>query len=184
MTDIIKVLKQDHLKMSKTLDILDRHIARADRGQRPDFDLLESIMEYNLNFREMLHHMREIRLAEQLGRRCPQAAKMLAHLDNEHEALSDMARRFAAAVVNARQEPNLPVSWFVQAGRTYSEAFSDHMEYEEIHFYPLCERHLTLNDWAELEELGGDCLDPLDAPRVPEEFRLLNDVIRTSSHAL
>ncbi|MGB0684218.1 MAG: hemerythrin domain-containing protein [Magnetovibrionaceae bacterium] len=181
MTKTMYQLQQDHGRMARILDILDRHITLAEQGETPDWDLLESILEYNLNYREREHHRREEGILVVLERQAPSIHASLDQMPLMHEQLNNLARRFAAAIRNARSDAELPLSWFASAGRAYVDSYREHMDYEEMTVYPQLSKHLTEADWEEAERITRpalkNALDPLAGPQVMEDFRPLNDAL-------
>lgn len=136
----------------------------ATRGGRPDFELLQAMLDYVDRFPDRFHHAKEDAYLFRLLRpRAPDAAHLLDALETEHihnEALVGGLRR---SFERMRQQPSdrQCFSLFRDLARRYAQFHWNHMRLEEEQILPLAEARLTEEDWAEIDEAFASNRDPL-----------------------
>lgn len=173
MAEIMRLLRDEHGNFAKILDILNRQIEIVAAGGPPNFDLLESILEYTLNYPDLCHHPKEDRIYQKLRARDAAAARAVGSLLEEHRKLAGATRRFAAGVRNLQQDPELPRGAVAALGREYLEFADRHMHREETTFFPIALESLSDDDWAAIDGAVVNRIDPLFGPRVQSAYQLL-----------
>ena len=173
MAAVIDSLRQDHINMAKLLAILDRQIAIFDAGGRPDYDIIDGVVEYCHGYSDLWHHPKEDLVLEKLRSRDSVAAESLDDLIAEHENLEALTGRFADAVKQVLHEEELPRDHVVKLARDFVTFSRRHMQREETAFLPLAARLLTSKDWADIAMAMANPEDPLFGPRVAKHFAAL-----------
>ena len=56
MSPVMLLLKVEHNRLRKLLDILDAQLARINSGERGDFDIIEAIFNYCQTYADRCHH--------------------------------------------------------------------------------------------------------------------------------
>ena len=56
MVKILDDLRQDHRNLSWLWDLLGRELNIFKEGGRPDYDLVEAILDYCINYPDLCHH--------------------------------------------------------------------------------------------------------------------------------
>ena len=159
MISILGELEQDHRNMAALLRALEYQVTVFRDGRRPDYDVIEAVMEYFLDYPDQVHHPKEDVLARHLLETGDEAARALAGLPEQHAELGRLTRRFAEVVRNVLNEAELERDRFVHAAEDFIEAQRHHMEMENQHFFPLARQKLSLD---ELTEAALDTLDRED----------------------
>ena len=177
MSNIIDQLHTEHANMAKLLNALDRQVTIFDAGGTPDYDIVQAVMEYFLDYPELCHHPKEDlivrRLLELTGDKTHPAQK----LEAEHEELGLLTRRFAKIMQRVLEEAELPRVDFIRAAREFIESQRHHVQMEEAHFLPHAEARLSDEDLAELDAALFERHDPLFGPRVEQKYAALRDNI-------
>ena len=83
MSATIDKLRIEHRGMAKLLSLLDREVQAFANSEPVDFELVQSIMEYNLQFPDMCHHPKEDVIFQRLCERDAEAAKAVGDLAQE-----------------------------------------------------------------------------------------------------
>jgi len=83
--------------MGRLLDAVERQLERFDRGETPDYDILQGVLDYALTYPDLYHHPKEDLVYARLRLRDPAAADSLTDLQAEHHTLAEVTRRFCAA---------------------------------------------------------------------------------------
>jgi len=178
MSETMRRLRSDHANLSRLLTGLERQVAAMERGDRPDWDIIQRIVAYCLTYPDIHHHPLEDRVLAQLSAKDQQAGGSFATLLAEHRELSAALRRFAAATEQVVQDAAIPRAWFAGLARQFLAAQREHIRREETQFFPTVERLLGPTDWAALDKAAASLPgDPLfDRPADREFLALLNDI--------
>ncbi|MFQ5467394.1 MAG: hemerythrin domain-containing protein [Kiloniellaceae bacterium] len=184
MSDLVRRLRKEHTDMAVLLDMMDRQIARFDRGEAPDYDVVRGILDYFLTYPDLYHHPKEDMVLRTLQARNPDKAAELNMLLTAHHDLALLTRRFATATIDQMINPQESArTWFGSLARAFVDANRRHMAIEEERFFPTVLRALTEADWEAINEhvvAGGD---PLFDGRVEERFQALRDAIHDAEQS-
>lgn len=177
MIRAIDQLARDHRNMRQILDIIDEEMQVYREGGTPDFDLLRLIVDYSLNYPELVHHPREDVILHCLTRRDPAGAAAVGDLVSEHRKLSELTHRLAAAIANAGRDAVMPRSWLEDMARDYSSRLRTHMADEERSLFGRALAVLTDEDWADVEARTRELDDPLFGGKVADDYLRLHQRI-------
>lgn len=157
-------LQVEHKRMSRLLGLLEEQIATLEQAGEPDYELIKEILDYFLTYPDLCHHPKENLVLEKLRQRAPDAAAEVGALDDEHDRLSHQLHDFSHAVINLMLEVEVPRDALVKAARGFVDNERRHMAAEERVFFPAALRHLTEEDWRDIDERVKLFKDPLSAP--------------------
>ncbi len=178
MTKILDELRDDHRNLARLLDLLGRELNTFKEGGRPDYDLVENILEYCLHYPDLCHHPKEDLIFEKLQARDPATANTVGNLEQEHAKLTDLTWRFSSAVINVLEDETLPRDWFLFLANDYLSFSRSHMLMEEVLFFPAVRKTLTPEDWAELDETWEMVEDPLFGEEIQKKYeRLYQEIV-------
>jgi hemerythrin-like domain-containing protein len=172
MPAILEQLQIDHRNMRQLLRVLEEEM----EAEHHDFDLMRQIVDYSLNYPDLIHHPREERLLRRLLERDPAAKATLGGLTAEHEMIAQQTQRFAAALHNVEQDVEVPRAWFRKLAADYILHLREHMEIEETRFFPRLLAVLDDEDWQEFDGLTKG-YDPLFGNAVERHYRALHERI-------
>lgn len=174
MTIASTIIRDEHRALAsvvKGLQFLIQEI--QNRGQTPDFPLLQSIVSYIEQFPDKLHHPKEDQyLFPALRLRHPAAAAELDILEEEHERGTAVTARVADGL-RAYQADASRFDAFASAVDDYANFHWAHMSREENVILPLAEKHLTPEDWVGINAAFKSNSDPLVGINTQREFREL-----------
>ena len=177
MARAIEELEIDHRNMRQLLAIIEEEMDAYRRGDVPDFDLLDLIVDYILNYPEISHHPREDAIYAVLMRRDPVAAAAIGNLMEEHRQMSALTQRFAAAIANVERDVETPKEWLEALVREYLGRNRRHMQAEEQQFFPRAVAALSDADWAEIGGRLHRLVDPLFGGKVTQDYLRLHQRI-------
>ena len=177
MTDVIQQLRSEHSSMAKLLAALERQVAVFRDGGSPDYEIMEAVVDYFLDYPDKCHHPKEDLVARKMLESAVDEAGPLQKLVDQHENLAELARRFASFVRRVLDEAELPRDDFVRSANEFIAAQRHHMEMEEEHFFPIAEGALSRGDLADLDSKLFGTEDPLLDPRAEARFAALRDEI-------
>lgn len=171
----LNIIRDEHGALSAMLRSLSMLLAEHRRhGSLPDFSVLRAMLFYVDEFPEQLHHSKETQLLfPKLRERCPQIASVLDRLDREHargeKAIRDLEHDLLAFEVLG--EPRRAA--FEQAVDRYIDFYLSHMRIEEEEVLPLALKHLSAEDWKELDTAFLANRDPLTGHEPEDDYRAL-----------
>ena len=177
MMGIIEQLRSEHANMAKLLNALDRQVSIFDRGGTPDYEIVQAVMLYFLDFPELCHHPKEDLIARRLQELTEDRTQLTHKLEAQHEELGQLTHRFAKVVRRVLEDAELPRGLFVRAAREFIESQRHHMQMEEEHFFPYAESRLGAEDLADLNAALFEREDPLFGSRVEQQFAALRESI-------
>jgi hemerythrin-like domain-containing protein len=150
MTYLIDVLRQEHCRMESLLRVLDRELDVFDHGDRPDYEVILSVIDYFKDYPDSCHHPKEDLIMEKLKARDPTAAAGIGDLAAQH---SEGARRLGQVELAVhrvledqdvfRQAVHGIIRGFIQQERK-------HMEMEERIVFPAALDALRPEDWSDI----------------------------------
>lgn len=181
MSEVIASLRADHANMALLLDALERELrAMAGGGAphcAPDYDIVQSVLDYCLTYPDLYHHPQEDAVYERLRARRPDAAEDLAAIHEQHGELAALTRRLAAAVRLILQDAEVSRAAFGALAHDFLERYRRHMAIEEMTLFPEAERTLEPADWAAIEAAFTRSSDPLFGADVDERFAVLRRTV-------
>ncbi len=179
MSETMRKLKRDHANLARLMAGLERQVAAAELGGRPDWDIIQRIVEYCLTYPDLHHHPLEDQVLARFRLRDPPAAAPFVGLDDEHRQLGAALRQFAAAVEQVFHDEAVPREWFAKLARKFIGAQRDHIRREDLGFFPAVERSLIAADWADLDASeSARVRDPLFERPTERGFQaLLSDIM-------
>ncbi len=181
MVSILRNLRAEHVDMARILDLVEREIAALSTGGRPDYDLLEDVLDYCLHYPDQVHHPKEDEVYRKLESRNPEAAAKIGDLQGAHEKLGALTRRFAQAIDSVLLEAEMPRERIEAIAHEFVAAYREHLDMEERLFFPLAEKCLDAGDWAEISIALSEAGDPLFGPVVAKRYReLRSELLRLS----
>jgi hemerythrin-like domain-containing protein len=177
MPKIIDILLEEHKNIEKLLLVLEHELELFDRGERPDYEILQTIIRYFRDYPESCHHPKEEMIFEKLKARDPAAAKRVGDVDAEHEVEAKRLRSFADVVDAILADQEFLRETFHLALHDLIEHQRQHLEKEERLLFPAAVKALRSKDWAEIDARLDDRKDPLFDSVVEEKFHNLQETI-------
>ena len=180
MPKVLDELRQDHRNNARLWDLLDRELKVFKEGGLPDYDLVGNILEYCLNYPDLFHHPKEDLIYQRLKDRDPASGNIVGDLEQEHAKLTALTRRFSNALKNVLEDEQLPRDWFMGVANDFLNFSRNHMQMEEVLFFPAARKTLTPADWAELDDTWEMVEDPLFGEEIQKKYQGLYQEITAS----
>ena len=181
MTEILRLLRDEHRNMGKLLSVLRRQIECFKAGVTPDYPLMQSMLEYSLEYSALFHHPKEDIVYSCLREKHPGVIETINDLELEHRNLANCTRVFAEAINNICEGAELPRDRVMRMAEDFLDASEVHMSMEDKTIFPVAEKLLTDEDWDAIAAKAADRDDPLFGPQVEEMYRHLHDEIERLS---
>jgi hemerythrin-like domain-containing protein len=168
---IIDLLRQEHRNIEKLLLVLEQELSVFDRGERPDYEVIQAVIAYFQVYPGAYHHPQEDLVFRKLKERDPAAAAKIGDLAAEHRQGAEHLRRVAQAVESVVIDQEIPRHTVDHIIRDFIVYERRHIAMEERDFFPAAVEALHPQDWAEIasSKLAGQ-QDPLFSKTAEERF--------------
>jgi hemerythrin-like domain-containing protein len=173
MPKIIDALLEEHRNIDKLLSVLEHELTLFDHNERPDYDILQSIILYFEDYPQSCHHPKEEVLFSKLRARDPAAVAAYGDVDADHETEARRLQRFAGAVNAVLADQEVLRESIHEAVHEFIRSQREHLKKEETLLFPAAVKALRPEDWAEIELQMAARKDPLFDGEVAEKFHSL-----------
>ncbi len=177
MSESIEVLKAEHTDMVRLFNALEHQLGILAEGGTPDYDVVEGVVDYCLDYPDQCHHPKEDIVFARLLDRNPEASKVVGNLEQEHAELAALTHEFADAVHRVHADAEVSRDAFVDLARKFLDAYRSHMTMEETVFFPLAIESFMDQDWSYVDARITKRDDPLFGAEVAARFAELRDGI-------
>jgi hemerythrin-like domain-containing protein len=173
MTQLLEILREEHRTIETLLRALEHELSIFDRAERPDYEVVQAVIDYFQEYPDRCHHPKEDVIFAALKARDPAAAASVGDLEAEHCNGAKRLRLVARAVESVLGEQEVLRQTVDDIVRDFIEKERRHMEMEERVLFPAAARALRPEDWAEIDaKVSSDALD-----RANEKFSSLRQRI-------
>jgi hemerythrin-like domain-containing protein len=180
MPRALSIIRDEHRTLAAILHGME-YLVREVRTHRKKVDpkVFHAMLYYLDTFAQRVHHPKEDKLLFGLLKaRSPEAAKVIAVLEEEHAAGEEALRRLAQAMIRYEEGGDREFPGFERAVGNFVEGYRSHMRKEEEELFPLATATLTPLDWVMIDAAMEEHTDPLAAAREEKNFdRLFNRIV-------
>jgi hemerythrin-like domain-containing protein len=176
MTQIIDILRDEHRNIEQLLLVLERELCVFNRAERPDYHVVQSVIEYFQDYPDCCHHPKEDMIFEKLKARDPITAASIGDLEAEHGNGSKRLGRVARTVESILADREILRQTVDEIIRDFIDHERQHMAMEERVLFPAAVKVLLPQDWAEIRARLIARKDPLDTA-LEAKYRLLRHLI-------
>lgn len=176
----IQKIRDEHRSISAVLHAL-KQLAREaqDARVKPDFRVFQAMIHYIDEFPEQLHHPKEDKfLFPVVLARAPETKKVIESLMNEHRDGVRLIRDLERALVFFEDGWPAGAGEFLRTVDAYADFHWRHMRKEELEVLPEAEKHLTVQDWAAIDEAFDVNQDPIAGVKEKDFQQLFSRIVR------
>jgi len=177
MPKIINLLLEEHQNIEKLLRVVEHELEIFDSSGRPDYEILQTIIQYFGDYPESCHHPKEEMIFQKLKMRDSAAAMRFGDVEAEHEVETRHLQSFARAVDSVLADQEFLRESFHLAVHDFVTYQREHLRKEELLLFPAAAKALLPEDWAEIDARLDDRKDPLFDGVVEEKFHNLQNTI-------
>jgi hemerythrin-like domain-containing protein len=177
MSKIIAILLDEHRNIEKLLQVLERELEVFDKSESPDYEILQTIIDYFQDYPESYHHPKEDIVYEKLKLRDPAAVAQVGDAEADHQLESSRLRQFARAVEDVLAGREVLRQTFHNVVHDFIEHQRQHMAKEESLLFPAAAKALRPEDWTEIDARLNNRKDPLFDDATEMNFRALQQTI-------
>ena len=177
MTRIIELLCDEHRDVEKLLNVLEDELKVFDRRERPDYEVIQAIINYFQDYPDCCHHPKEDMIFDKLKARDPSGAKRFGDIEAEHRQETERLDRVARVVRNVLLDREIARQKFADVMRDFIDHQRVHMAMEEQTFFPAAANALRPEDWQEIDSKWNDKTETLFNIAMEEKCHSLRDRI-------
>lgn len=177
MNDLVQQLLDEHRQMDRVLDRLAAEIETFRAGAVPDYQLVQEIVDYCLDYPDVCHHPKEDAIHCVVVRRGPALPNAVADLGAAHQQLSLLVRRLHETVERVMRDETMSRDRFIGIAESFIDGYRAHMRAEETSFFPEALRRLDAADWSSLQARLEERANPLLAGSAIRRFVTLRSGI-------
>lgn len=173
MSNLVEQLHEDHVNVSKVLDLIEQEVERARNEEMPNLDLLEDAMRYMINYSDLIHHAKEDSVFDRLVEKEPDVAKQVEVLRGEHRTLAELSASFLEIVKAAESGDFVRRDDVIRRGTEYVEFLRSHMDAEEVNVLKRARTVLSEQDLKDIDAQYTARRDPLMEESLEKEYAAL-----------
>ena len=177
MTRMIGLLRDEHRDIEQLLNVLEHEIKVFDRRERPDYELIQAIIDYFQDYPDCCHHPKEDMIFDKLRARNPSAAKRIGDVEAEHRQETERRDRVAKVVRNILLDREISRETFSTVMRDFIDHQRVHMAREEHSMFPAAANALRPQDWQEIDSKWNDKTETLFNVAMEEKCHSLRERI-------
>lgn len=170
---LIEQLHQDHINLSRLLEVMEMKIQKLKAGDSPNFPLLSELVEYIGNYADQFHHPREDQMYHFFENRDQNLDKNLAACEAQHADLKVLSHDVLETVDAVMHDAVIPMSEFIGRLENFVQRERAHINFEEQSIFPAIELLANSADWQALEHELPTPEDPLFGVKQGESYRIL-----------
>ena len=175
MTRMIELLRDEHRDIEQLLKVLEDEVKVFDRRERPDYEVIQAVIDYFQDYPDCCHHPKEDMIFDRLKARDPLAAKRIGDVEAEHRQETERLDRVAKVVRNVLLDREVLRQTFSEVMRDFIDHQRKHMVMEERSLFPAAASALRPEDWQEIDIKWGDKTETLFNIAMDEKCHSLRD---------
>lgn len=177
----LQQLSTDHTNAYRLLNLLEKEMSVFDKGDHPNFGLMQDIIDYMGEYTEKIHHPLEDLAYKKLIEKKPSFKKDVDELLNEHQELEQLTKQFCLTLEEIVLESVMPRDAVSRQGHDYIDKNRNHLQKEEQKILPEIAESLKDEDWKEIEPSIVKQDDPLFGKNIKDKYQALYKQIITDT---
>jgi hemerythrin-like domain-containing protein len=173
MTRIIETLREEHRNIEGLLLVLEQELNIFDRNERPDYEIIQAVINYFQDYPDCCHHPKEDMIFEKLKARDPVAAEAVGDLEAEHQNEGSRLRRVAYMIRSILTDHDVLRQSVHDTIRDFIELERKHMEMEERVLFSVAAKALRPEDWVGIQAMWSEENDSMFNVAVEERCQSL-----------
>jgi hemerythrin-like domain-containing protein len=174
---MIDLLRDEHRDIEQLLKVLEDEVKVFDRRERPDYEVIQAIIDYFQDYPDCCHHPKEDMIFDRLKARDPLAAKRVGDVEAEHQQETERLDLVANVVRNVLLDREILRETFGKVMRDFIDHQRRHMAMEERTLFPAAANALRPTDWQEIDSKWNDKTETLFSVAMEEKCHSLRERI-------
>ena len=179
---ILDLLHQDHLNISRLLDIFEKQIDVMHMGEDPNYRLLQDIMHYMGHYPDAFHHPREEKIFEKIKNNNADIDGIVKRLADEHLKMAEQGVNITDKLTEIFNGSIVSMAAIYELSKDYLELMRNHINCEESELFPQVKELVSEQDWQDINESVSHIDDPLFGKTVEDFYQYLYSCIQQESN--
>ncbi len=171
--NILSELHQDHVNLSRLLEMLDHKVDQLRDGNHPDFSLMAEVVSYVGSYADQHHHPREDKMYAFFQGRDAGLDQAFERCEEDHRALKQLSTHLEESIEGILNDVVMPMDRFTDQLDAFVQAEKRHLDFEEQSIFPPLRNIASEADWQQLAEQLPQSEDPLFGEKQADEYRAL-----------
>ncbi|MBK1644685.1 cation-binding protein [Thiocapsa imhoffii] len=173
MPPVMTRLDQDHVRLTRLLDLFENLLDRFHDGDEPDYDLMCEMLGYMDDYSDQVHHPTEDLIFQRVLEKGTERRDVFDVLMRQHQVIPQLSKRFQQSLDGILREEVLLREEVEVQGRELIATLRGHLRLENEEAFPVARAVLDDGDWAALEDAAPTMDDPLFSIPDPQRYRSL-----------
>jgi hemerythrin-like domain-containing protein len=170
MVEIIEILRWEHRNIEKLLSVLEQELNVFARAERPDYEVIQAVIEYFKQYPDTCHHPKEDVIYEKFKALAPGRAASITDLQSEHREGARRLHRVALVIDNVINDQDLLRESVNNIVRDFIDSERKHIALEDEIVFPAILETLKPADWADIALILADKYGPPSKADFEEQF--------------
>ena len=177
----------EHKYVSRLLPMLEDEAEKLSLHGNADYECMEDIMHYLVNYPDRYHHPKEDLIFERMSAVSSSTANTIARLQNDHEKMAVQAETILDRITSVRNpKSRKEQKSLAEEIKLYSSSLRKHMALEEREVLEPARDCLSDEDWKEIDLAIAPIIDPIFGDAISDRYvrlmqRYLNDFVTVAS---
>ena len=156
MVEVIEILRWEHRNIEKLLSVLEQELNVFAQAERPDYEVIQAVIEYFKKYPDTCHHPKEDIIYEKFKALAPGRAASITDLQGEHREGAERLRRVAQVIDNVLNDQDLLRESVDHIVREFIDSERKHIALEDEIVFPAILETLKPVDWADIALMLAD----------------------------
>jgi len=174
---IIQRLQQDHRNILRILSLMRMQIDFMSVHDGHALALISNAMHYMQQYPGLMHHPLEELIFDRVESEDDALVRVVTRLRSEHKEFPLMEADILVCIseqlgTDVDMRPRLR-----ELGNAYLDAQGQHLQTEDVDFFPLAQDILSLAQWNQVYQMAASREDPIFGPQALARFDNLYDAL-------
>ncbi|WP_435234685.1 hemerythrin domain-containing protein [Psychromonas sp. PT13] len=172
---MLKIIKNDHINISRLLKLLTKHISSLEMDQQIDYRVTKSIINYLRTYSDKYHHPLEDFIYDYYSAHHEQSKEDNLRLHEEHKHLKKVTVELDELLNMVLLDAIVPKNECIEKLQNFVDLQVNHMNYEDQRLLPAIEKSFTPDDWLNIEQQWKHNAhhDPLFGSDIADQYKKL-----------
>lgn len=181
MSVTIKKMYEEHAYIGRVVAVLEQQTEYMAEGDAPDYPLMQDIVDYLIDFPDLVHHKKEDVVFAKLLDRNDQLDAIIKEIEEEHKLISSKGHEICTLLEDIVLETVVSRDQVVRQLMQYIDLYKNHLSKEEKELFSLAAHTLSAKDWKGLNSALPDDEDPIFGKQVKKRYAALYESIIEAS---
>ena len=182
MSVTIRKMYEEHGYIGRVVAVLRKQKDEMAEGNAPDYTLMQDIIDYLIDFPDVIHHKKEDLVFAKLIDIDSRLDSLVREIEQEHRLISQKGHELCTLLEDIVLETVVARDQVVELLNEYIDLYINHMSKEEQELFSIAAKTLTEKDWKILSAALPSAEDPVFGKQQKKRYAALYESIIEASH--